>query len=378
MIDHKPCKIQDLLLRNGLMNASPPAVILIGKRNGALRAARNLGLKTKIVDPSAEEGAELPGPPIRAVVAVTEATVLKAAEIRASFGLPGLTPEAAKRCTDKLAMKQAIRAAGIPCASFVPVPAGQTDAEALFNKLGKPLILKQQCGYGGRGTVIASEPGELPASIEVPSLAESFVAGIEMSVESLVVDGAPVFVNLTQYVEPAWSSLLPAELDEATKAALHDINARSIAALGVERGMTHMEVFLTKDGIVFGELAARPPGGQIMSLIAEAYRFDPWEALLAIEIGEPDRVAVPEAALQCAAMRFIHPGAGTVTSIQGLDEIRELPTLQELSCKLTAGDEVPPREGTGQHRGFVIFSGEPGQVRRDLKQFRKLLRIGME
>ena len=38
-----------------------------------------------------------------------------------------------------------------------------------------------------------------------------------------------------------------------------------------------MEVFLGEEGPVFGEIAARPPGGYLMDLIPRAYGFDPWE-----------------------------------------------------------------------------------------------------
>ncbi len=349
-------------------------VVLVGRRNGAVRAAKRLGLNSHIVAPGAiDDGVTRFARRAAAVVATTEAAVMPAARLRSSLGLSGTSIAVARLCTDKLAMKRALSGAGIRCARFEPVPAGPVAREKLLDKLGLPLVLKTQTGSGGRGTRFVRDAGQLPEAVTQPCIAESFVEGVEMSVESLVVDGVPVFVNFTEYAEPAWANLVPAALAPELTAAIRDMNALVISSLGIERGMTHMEIFLTAGTPVFGEIAARPPGGLIMSLIELAYGFDPWQALVAIETGRVPEIR--DIAGQAAAMRFFHPGVGVVRSIRGLDELKNLDTAHAVVCKLAPGDRIGPRTGTGQHCGYALLAGEADQVRRDLESVRQSLRI---
>lgn len=359
------------------MTGPEPSVIFVGRRNAAIRAARARELRYAVLQPEAVgelSRADLPAQPA-AVFALTEAAVNPAAQLRERLGLPGVSVETAVRCTSKRAMKEAIAGAGIRCARLVAV-SDTVDADGLISSLGLPLVLKTETGSGSRGARIIHRADELPASVAVPSVAESFIDGVEMSVESLVIGGAPVFVNFTEYVDPGWANLLPARLSATDDDALRALNAAAITALGIDRAFTHMEVFLTPDGPVFGELAARPPGGQIMRLISLAYGFDPWAAALAAELGEKPSFSGP--ASRTAAMRFLHPGAGTVQAVHGLEEVRELATCQELTCRLAPGDIVGPRVGTGQHCGFVILAGDEAQVRRDLQMASDTVHIEIE
>lgn len=359
------------------MRRDPAYVILVGRRNGARRAARRLDIQYSIIDPDKGESApgHLPQKP-DAVIAVTESAVVPAAQLRADLGVAGHGMGVAQRCTNKVHMKQAVSAAGVACAKFLVVPEGSLDAKSLVEALGLPVVIKPAVGSGGRDSRVAQTLEHLPASIVHDCIAESYIDGVEMSIESLVVGGRPVFVNYTDYVEPAWANLVPAVLPEDTAGKLRDLNRRAISALGIERGMTHLEVFLTSKGPVFGELGARPPGGQIMKLIEMAYGFDPWEALMNIELGRP--VNLPEKPKQFAGMRFFHPDAGRVVSILGLEAAAALPSVEHLDCKLRAGDTVKARVGTGQHCGFALLAGTQAAVRRDLEAVRRLVRFELE
>ena len=106
---------------------------------------------------------------------------------------------------------------------------------------------------------------------------------------------------------------------------------------------------------MFGELAARPPGGHLMRLMALAYGIDPWEAVLRIALGEsPD---LPERAECAAAVRILHPGAGTVRAVEGVEAARRLDGVDEVSVRVRPGDMLPTREGTGQEAGHVLVAG---------------------
>ena len=354
------------------------AVVTVGLRPGALDAAERLGCPVAAVvetAPGPRAAARLagvvqapfdaPAPRWRAVaealrphepaavVALTERSVVPAAHLRAALGLPGDGVEAAVRCSDKRAMKRAARAAGLACADAVEAEDGLSGPE-IVARLGLPLVLKAAVGSGSRGTVVVRDAADVPDALPPGWMAESFVDGVEMSVESLVVADRAVFVNPTAYLEPAWASLAPAPLSAADHAAVVAHAEAARRALGVTAGMTHLELFLTPEGPVFGEMAARPPGGHIMPLIAHAYGIDPWEAVLRVALGES--VELPAEAARAAAVRILHPGPGTVRAVEGVEAARAMPGVADASVRVRPGDAVGVREGTGQEVGHVIVT----------------------
>ena len=354
-------------------------VVTVGLRPGALDAAERLGCPVLAVveaPPSATKAARLadavvasfdapaaawaeaadalrPHDPA-AVVALTERSVPPAAHLAAALGLPGLTADAARQCSDKRAMKRAARAAGLACADVVEAEDGLSGPE-IVERLGLPLVLKSAVGSGSRGTRIVRDAADVPDALPPGWMAESFVDGVEMSVEALVVDDALVWANPTQYLEPAWSSLAPAPLAAADREAAVALTDAARQALGVTAGIVHAELFLTPDGPVFGELAARPPGGHLMPLVAHAYGADPWEAVLRVALGEPH--GMPAEAGQVAAVRILHPGPGTVAVAEGVEAARAMPGVEVCVLRVGAGDAVGVREGTGQEVGHVLVTG---------------------
>jgi biotin carboxylase len=176
-----------------------------------------------------------------------------------------------------------------------------------------------------------------------------------MSVESFVIDSQICFVNLTEYLLPLWANVVPAALDAEQEQRVRTLNTQLIEHFGVVRGMVHIEMFLTHAGPVFGEIALRPPGGQVMRLIERAYAFDPWEAVLQIELGSCPEL--PQRAQTYAGVWFIHPGPGTVTRMQGIGVAERVPGAFEISCRARVGDVITPRGGSGESTGHVMVEG---------------------
>jgi hypothetical protein len=51
---------------------------------------------------------------------------------------------------------------------------------------------------------------------------------------------------------------------------------------------------------------------------------------------------------------FLHPGAGRVARVEGLDEARAVPGVAKVECRVEVGDVVRGREGVGQHTGRIV------------------------
>lgn len=383
-------------------------LILVGGRDAAIRAAQEAGHQVVLVsdrkplrrrreqllgfvevDLSATDQ-RAPTPCIReierlaaeagsntdAVLAATERAVLPAAQIRRALGLSGNSPECAFACRNKLAMKESIRAAGLPCADFAAITR-RTTAMSLISRLGLPLVIKPPDSSGSRGSVLAKRQRDVERHSKPGMVAESFVHGLEMSVESFVNEGEVVFTNITEYLLPLWANVVPATLPAPTLDAVHALNRAAIATLGIQRGMTHMELFLTADGPVFSELAVRPPGGYLMELLQMAYGFDPWQVAIDVELGKP--VRLPQRPRKYAGMWLLHPGPGTVKRVSGLRTCQTLGGIREVSCRVAPGDTLRQREGSGESAAYFLAEGDTrGAVVSALERARRTLAIELE
>lgn len=377
-----------------------PVLCLVGHRRGCLDGARAAGVRAVVIArrPPPDHPAllrylpletgeperlatvlatalrDLPAP--AAVVPLAESTVRLAAHLATALSVTGIPPHVAERCTDKAAMKDAVRRAGLPCAHWRV--AADYDAARALDGLGLPMVLKARSSSGGRGYRMLRAPRDLPARLEADQMVEGLVRGAEMSVESLVQGGRVIWRNCTDYLEPRWANLVPMRLPTASRRAVETLNDRAIAAIGIDTGIVHLELFRTRHGPVFGELACRPPGGYLMQLIETAWAFDPWRALFQLWLGRAMEPTPPGRPRCHAGVRVLHPGPGRVTGVSGLDRARAVPGVTALRLKVAAGDTVPPRQGSGQDVGCIRAAGPDREsVARALETASGLLHIAV-
>jgi len=145
----------------GFAWASQRAVLDIKDREGCLKIAR-------------EEGVE-------GVVSVcTDHAVRTVAFVTDSLGLPGLSPMAARSCTSKALMREALARGGVGGIQF-----GRADsleqAEKVAASLGLPCMVKPVDSVGSRGVTKVNSMGDLPAAFAAASKASS--AGDVIQVE---------------------------------------------------------------------------------------------------------------------------------------------------------------------------------------------------
>lgn len=290
------------------------------------------------------------------VIPATESSVMLAAGIRDALGLQGTPLSVANLAHDKFAMKSKAILHDIPVTPFHLV--GTTDSpDILVEKLGLPLVLKPVDESGATDVRVARNRRDVAKYSEQGLLAEAFVQGVEVSVETFVANGVPVFHNITDYLHQWQKSVVPASLDEALAAEIIRINDKVITAFNIERGLTHAEFYLTTEGPVFGEIAVRPPGGYYMDLIERAYKFDPWETYVSIECGDPIP-ELPKLAGSFAAVYMIHPGEGLVTSVKGASKVKRHPGVFEFKLDLKVGHNVADHVNTSNEVGHVLLEAE--------------------
>lgn len=198
--------------------------------------------------------------------------------------LPGNSVLSGKLSTDKFAMRQALRNAGVNCPDFHAFRTLQEGLSAA-EKLSLPVILKPCDRSGSMGVARLTSAGEIPGAAE-KALAASFThTGImeqwvdfnqEISVEGIsshgqyhplavtakVTSGPPHYVELGHH-QPA---SLPPELE---KEVFRQVRL-GIDALNITTGASHAELMITRDGTVFvTEIGARMGGDFIGSDLVE-------------------------------------------------------------------------------------------------------------
>lgn len=259
------------------------------------------------------------------------------ATVRERLGIPGLTSAAAHNFRDKARMKDALRAAGVPVARHRLI-ASRDDAVGFIAEVGYPIVLKPPAGAGAIATQrirdIASLDAMLTnyrASAANPMLAEEFLLGTEYSLETVSVNGEAIWHSLTRYgptpldvVENSWMQwtvLLPREIDAPEFDDIRAVGAKALTALGMGTGVSHCEWFRRHDGsIAISEIAARPPGANITTMISRAHDIDFVAAWVRLMIhGTFD---LPERRYAVGTAYLRGQGTGQVRSIEGLDAVQ--------------------------------------------------------
>lgn len=273
---------------------------------------------------------------IHRIIAAVEQVQIPAAQVRESLGIQGMTVETISHFRDKGLMKEKFRAAGIPCARYLKA-GSYAEASSFCQDIGFPVIAKPPDGAASQNTHIVKDEKELALffgmntiSHDQPILLEEFITGTEHSFDTFTQKAVPVFHSLTHYYpnpievvrEPwiQWQVLLPLEIEAPVYDDIRSIAFRTLEVLNMDYGLSHLEWFRRPDGsVAVSEIAARPPGAQITTLISRANDMDciaAWGKLLIFGIFEP-----VERRYACGGAYLRGMGEGRVKSVEGLDRL---------------------------------------------------------
>ena len=216
------------------------------------------------------------------VICLWEPGVVLAAKLRAALGVSGLGVGDAIAFRNKDIMKARVAAAGIR----TPKHRGaRTAAEvrAAAEEIGYPLIIKPIDGAGSMDTFRVDDVHELEAAIKkIPHIdhvnIEEFIEAEEFTFDTVCVGGKMQFFNIGYYRprplaarSNEWISpqtLCLRDVDSAWVAGGVKMGADVLTAMNPGNAFTHMEWYRKSDGeVVFGEIAARPPGARTVDLM---------------------------------------------------------------------------------------------------------------
>lgn len=305
---------------------------------------------------------------IHRIVGILEPLQVQLAEVRRALGVEGTSPVTADLFRDKARMKDELRRHGLPCARHRLIRTW-SDAEQFVQQVGLPLVLKPPAGMGCKSTWRINSLDDLRgaltalhASPERPALAEEFLRGREYSFETITVGGHVQFQSASRYYPTPlevmetpwiqWVVVLPRVIDGPDYADARALGVKTVQALGLETGMTHMEWFRRDDGsIAIGEIAARPPGANIVRMNSFAHDTDMYRAWARAVVDNAfDGPYERKYAVGCAFLRG--PGRGRVTAVRGVDQANAAVGSIVVESKLPSPGT--PKSDSYEGDGYVI------------------------
>jgi carbamoyl-phosphate synthase L subunit-like protein len=265
-----------------------------------------------------------------------ENLVVPTAEARAALGLPGLSVRSALLCRDKPAMKEALRAAGLPCAESTAA-SSLGELSAFAERVGFPLAVKPRAGLGSLGAQrVESAAGLLAAARSLGvdqgrSVAvEEWIEGHEGFFDTLTIGGQVAHEFISHYYPPVLAALAERRIspqiattnrvETGSYGELREIGRKVIAALGIETSATHMEWFFGPKGLKVSEIGARPPGERIWDLYCVGNDMDLWrEWAMVIVHGRPG--SRPSRRLATGSVQVRPDRDGKVAGYEGLHDV---------------------------------------------------------
>jgi biotin carboxylase len=336
------------------------------------------------------------GAPLDGIVAVGDRPAALAADIARACGLAHHPPEAAAISRNKLATREALRAAGLPTPDFFSVPV-DAESDSFAARVRYPVVVKPMALSGSRGVVRADTPAQLDSAfgrlrrlleardvrverddLHGRVLVERFVPGTEYAIEAVLTHGTLQVFAIIDKPDPLDGPFfeetiyrMPSTAAEETQARIIDAVRAACRAIGLDHGPIHAEcrVDSGRDPSVYIlEVAARPIGG----LCSRALRFSGGlsleDVVLRHAIGEDVSSHHREDAASGVMMIPI-PKRGVYRRVEGVDAARRVDGIEDI--RITAKPDttlVPLPEGKS-YLGFIFARASgPREVDRALRE----------
>ena len=313
---------------------------------------------------------------VDAIVAAGERHSLLAAHVAAALKLPGHPPLAAVASRNKLLTRERLRDSDLLVPWFFPTSL-TADPAALANMVSYPCVLKPLTGTGGLGVIRADDGASFVAAFErVRELAsaeeglliEGYIEGWEFALDGVMHHGAlnafalfdkPDLLEGPVFDETIW--VTPSLAPEPMQWDILDAVSRAAAALGLQHGPIHAECRVGDRGVYVLSVAAKP----VDAAWSPALRFQkegagpvvPFEeVLLRHALGQAPSDWRRES-VASGVMMIPVPSRGVFRSVDGVDEAKAIPGIDEINILVSPGQLVVPRPDATSQLGVVFAHG---------------------
>ena len=130
--------------------------------------------------------------------------------------------------------------------------------------------------------------GLMRPTAENAVLAEEYLRGQELCIDTITIENEPRFYSLCYYrpsilealEDPRiqWCCVMPRDLGGELYRDFIEQGLAAVRTLSIGNAMTHMEGFLVEGEVRFTDATLRPAGARIGPMLAYAYDIDPYVA----------------------------------------------------------------------------------------------------
>ena len=305
----------------------------------------------------------------------TDMPMQAVAVVAKELNLVGISSDTAIKATNKAAMREALKEAGVPVPLFYRVSSKQEylDAVESVRKSGYKCIIKPADNSGSRGidllenfnaeTVERAFEYSKQSSRSGDLMVEEYMEGPEVSVETLSVNGECHVIQITDklttgapyFVEMGHSQ--PSRHSQEIKRRIEEVAIAANRAIGIENGPSHTEIKVTKDGPKVVELGARLGGDNITTyLVPLSTGVNMVECCIKIALGEkPDLSKKQEKA---SAIRYFDIEYGKIKNISGIEDAKAVPGVKQIFVVHGIGDTMNGIKSSGDRAGFIIAQSD--------------------
>ena len=313
--------------------------------------------------------------PVDGVLAADDHGVTLAAQLRVALNLPGNTPEAVARLTDKLHFRQLQQTAGLLHPAFVAI---QDQDAKVAEALGFPLVVKARRLNASRGVIRVDDAVQLSRAMQqvqriqkrvqrgadaLGLLVETFIPGIEVALDGVLTQGTlqvlAVFDKPDPLNGPYFEETLyvtPSRLTDATQTELAAAVQRACEAAGVSEGVIHAEARINDAGVWLLEIAPRGIGGLCGRMLTATLGMGSAEIVLRHAVGLP--LPTQMNADAAGVMMIPIPIKGMLRGVDGVSAALEVPHITGIEITAQPGQLMaPPPEGAA-YLGFIFSRAE--------------------
>lgn len=321
----------------------------------------------------------------------SEVSVRTVAAVAEELKLPGLSRQVARIVTDKALMREKYAEEDVPSPRF-KIAYSLDEAIKAIDELSLPVVIKPSDNAGSRGVTKIDKETEIQDAYERANgfseqgkvLIESFMEGVEVSVEAVVYQGRIKILSLSDKIRTPPPYLLDTTViflsnyPKETQDKICEVARKAIRAVGINNGAVHIEIMMTAEGPKMVELAARGPGFKVFTdMIPYVTGVDVTEGIIRLALGEEPDLEIR--ANRGSVLKFIGAAPGRIKEIKGKDEVRNISGVFEFELYLGVGDKIRPLTCGDDRVGHIIsFADSREKAFEVIEKAERLLEIEVE
>ncbi len=316
--------------------------------------------------------------PVRAIVSIDDAATVIAARACAKLGLPHNAPDASLAARDKHLMRRRLAEAGVPGPRF-RLYSTADDPAALASEVEYPCVVKPTTLSGSQGVIRADTPEEFVAAFrrtsaivlgsggepgrqgKGPIQVEQYMPGDEFVVEGILAAGhlqvLALFDKPDPLVGPFFEETIyvtPSRQTADVQKAIVECASQACAALGLREGPVHAEVRVNEAGPWIVEVAGRSIGGLCSRILRFGTEYVSLEELILQRAMGLEIASLQREQRAGGVMMIPIPHAGVLKGVEGLDEAKAVPGIEEIEITIPLQHPVVPLPEGASYLGFIF------------------------